>query len=652
MNKAINIVTSIMENEENYDKWGLTFPEHIREWKEFNMLIGENGAGKSRILQMIEHNAKRQCIVIHLDFSTYIRPQSQIMENSLHSDKCTLIKRLFFNEKEEESFDNSIYLNFLKHLGTQILPICNELFRMTNNEMTIVREEAEYYLDKLKPTIQEILHREIKLTEDGICLCKGHREVTLENEWNLLSPGEWNILLVIFAVLFINLVQKRNPCILLIDELETHLHPHAQLKLYELLKQGLDKSNANNHCTCIASHSIFLLPHFDIHELAYTHNGRIEKINGGLYQQIYDNLTGEGSRDGESLTDFFFSMSAWQYADYLAECFLAPTNVDTASNTDQQALQFVTLLQQMYQSKEKISVLDYGAGSGRIGKCIELMLKDKTNTKKIDKLIKKIKYNVYDKYCITFDFKENTDWVGEAYDHDKIHSVNGKFDIILLYNVLHEISIDEWVRELRFMLDLLSEDGLLLFGEREILSIGEKPYGKSGYLVLGKEELADLFPHAVIQEVIVPEIQRKTTICFAIKKPPARNVYPRRDNVRNALKTLRKNTRSKIKNRDKNGLGERDQSRKYAFYCQQYFNADEAIEIINKEEKSSKISQGNNNDTQTALNDFSTIKTEAMQSILSYEESPDQVSMPEPIPSDTEKNKIPREPPLSKPVSL
>lgn len=142
MNKAINIVTSIMENEENYDKWGLTFPEHIREWKEFNMLIGENGAGKSRILQMIEHNAKRQCIVIHLDFSTYIRPQSQIMENSLHSDKCTLIKRLFFNEKEEESFDNSIYLNFLKHLGTQILPICNELFRMTNNEMTIVREEA------------------------------------------------------------------------------------------------------------------------------------------------------------------------------------------------------------------------------------------------------------------------------------------------------------------------------------------------------------------------------------------------------------------------------------------------------------------------------------------------------------------------------
>ena len=165
-------------------------------------------------------------------------------------------------------------------------------------------------------------------------------------------------------------------------------------------------------------------------------------------------------------------------------------------------------------------------------------------------------------------------------------------------------------------MDLLSEDGLLLFGEREILSIGEKPYGKSGYLVLGKEELADLFPHAVIQEVIVPEIQRKTTICFAVKKPPARNVYPRRDNVRNALKTLRKNTRSKIKNRDKNGLGERDQSRKYAFYCQQYFNADEAIEIINKEEKSSKISQGNNNDTQTALNDFSTIKTEAMHAIL------------------------------------
>lgn len=153
----------------------------------------------------------------------------------------------------------------------------------------------------------------------------------------------------------------------------------------------------------------------------------------------------------------------------------------------------------------------------------------------------------------------------------------------MLYNVLHEIGIDEWVKELNFMFDLLSEDGVLLFSEREILSIGEKPYGKSGYLVLGKEELIKLFPNSKIEEIALPDKVRNVTWCYSIKKPEIKSGYPNKKTVMAALKSLKNNTKSKIRNRERNGLGEKRKSRKYAFYCQQYVNVEEALEMLDED---------------------------------------------------------------------
>ncbi|MBD5549570.1 MAG: AAA family ATPase [Lachnospiraceae bacterium] len=569
MGQAINIVKNIMKNEELYTRWGLNIRETGRKWEPFNILIGENGSGKSRMLQMIREGAKDQCTVIYLDFANYVQFSGNEDEGADNTEDNGLIDMLVFRNTDKRE----VFLNLLKYLDNQMVSVFDELFNMGNDRY--VRNRVHSILNELRPSIESILHREIEVREDGIYLCKEGREVIIKNEWSVLSPGERSILTVIFAVLFIKLLKE--PCILLIDELETHLHPDAQVKLYRLVKQALEKTDVD-HCTCIASHSIFLLPLFKIHELVYMNNGRIGKLNGGLYQQIYDNLTGEGEKKEESLTDFMYSMSAWQYADYLAECFLAPTTVDEAKSDDEQALKLVEILKDFRKRKDIIEILDFGAGTGRIGKCMELMEEERSEAAS---MLRGLRYHIYDRYSISGEFKKNTGWRGGAYGSEKgIISSKIKFDIILLYNVLHEIGVDEWVKELGFMLSLLAEGGILLFGEREILSVGEKPYGKSGYLVLGKEELLELFPRSRIKEVFLPDKQKTVTWCYSITKPVTEEGYPSEEGVKAALQTLKNRTKEKIRNRERNGLGERGKSRKYAFYCQQYVNAEEAIEIM------------------------------------------------------------------------
>lgn len=579
MGQATRIVEKIMQEKNNYLEWGLNFPEHKRKWEAFNILVGENGSGKSRILQMIKKNApKKECVVFHIDFASHVIMTDE--ENTADSD---LIKRLVFRKDGP----NEPFLNFLGCLDNQIISLFQELSNMWNDEY--MKGRVEEILAEMRPAAQEVLHRELVVEENSISLRKGDRTVTIMEEWEKLSPGERNILLTICCVLFIKL--QRRPGILLIDEMETHLHPDAQVNLYKFLKQNLEQSE-NDCCTCIASHSIFLLPLFEIHEVVYLHNGSIVKINGGLYQQVYDNLTGDGNKKEESLTDFLYSISAWQYADFLAQCFLKPTTVDEVKKDDEQALQFIEILKKRGGSGKKIEVLDFGAGTARIGRCMELKINDDEEVKKLSL---KLRYHIYDKFKITDEFTPNTTWHGGAYrSEEELKSCNIKFDIILLYNVLHEIGVDEWVSELCFMLDLLNENGILLFGEREVLSIGEDPYGKSGYLVLGEEELSKLFPASAISKVDLPEKTKPVTLCFAVNKPLTKAEYPCEENVKEALQVLKNNTKDKIKNRRTNGLGERGKSRKYAFYCQQYVNAEEAIELL--EETMTQTPESQNQD--------------------------------------------------------
>ena len=568
MGVARDIVKKIMKNEENYLPLGLKMSNN-NEWQEYNLLIGKNGSGKSRIIKMIKENAtKENCVVIHMDFS-----ESMYQEEK--KEEIDLARMLIFGKEQ----DNDAFDKFLIHMNSQVLKIFEQLFDMCKyNEL--FKKEAEDILRQLDISIKEILDRSIVIDEEGIALQKANVKKNIQEEWHIMSPGEKVILTIIMAVLIIGTVKR--PCILLIDEPENHLHPAAQIKMLKLLKKGLENMD---HCTCIASHSIIYLPLFEIKQIAYMNNGERQKINGTLYQQIYDKLVGQSANDDASLAGFLQSVATWEYAEYLAECFQEPQNIEKATANDEQALKLRKVLLEQYEKSQVINVLDFGAGSARIGRCLELRLLEE-NDEKLKEVVSRMKYHIYDKYKISEEFEENKEWRGHAFSSEQeLLDAKDSFDIILLFNVLHEISVEKWEEELNFIFRLLKFSGKLIFAEREILSMGEKPYGKSGYLVLGESELSKLFQGFKMRRIDLPEKVQEVTICYVIERDGLSNPLVNRDDVLNALKSLVQNSKNKIRDMLQNGTGRTLKARQYAFYCQQYVNAQMALEILNMNKK-------------------------------------------------------------------
>lgn len=109
---------------------------------------------------------------------------------------------------------------------------------------------------------------------------------------------------------------------------------------------------------------------------------------------------------------------------------------------------------------EELQVLDFGAGDARIGMCMKLDYGTGPKEK-----WPKIKYHVFDKYMkVTDQFVSGKFVFGKKFESEEaVAAQKGQMDIVLLYNVLHEIGVDEWCKELNLILSLLKENGVLVF---------------------------------------------------------------------------------------------------------------------------------------------------------------------------------------------
>ena len=176
----------------------------------------------------------------------------------------------------------------------------------------------------------------------------------------------------------------------------------------------------------------------------------------------------------------------------------------------------------------------------------------------LDKLIK---YEIYDPK-ISQESKEFV-WYKDVY------SIEGKYDCVVLMNVLHEIPPDEWTKTFHQIHRLLDTDGYLLFVEEYVLHKGEEA-NDYGYMILTEKELQILFGDYDLKNISKDDA---LTTCVPISKL---NFFRLSSNsVYNAIVALEQNSLQKLKNFKKKNTKEinKAKAREYAFWTQQYINA-------------------------------------------------------------------------------
>jgi SAM-dependent methyltransferase len=388
-----------------------------------------------------------------------------------------------------------------------------------------------------------------------------------------MSPGE--LILFYFCIFTCTLTISGDASIILLDEPELHLHPKKVIELISVLYEELP-----NTVLWIATHSIHLIPFFDFSEITHINDGKITGRKSSTYNEIFSEMVGNTHKD---LQIFLSSVDLWQYYEFIAECFCAPGTVFDNNTNDPQFMKFITFINNSYQQKQQIDVLDYGCGDGRFGNYIDLMQKDSRSEYKVN-------YYTYDEFS-----KKPTSIICHMehwMQRNQLLNANKQFDCVIMVNVLHEIDIKDWLNVFLTIETVLKPNGYLFFCEAITLTSGEMPYGDSGYLVLSENQLRILFDDIVMIPLgqIGNRNERIVEKAFAAAISSESISRVTQNRVIKAIKSLQDMSNTVIeelfpvKQSRKQILDKKDKDnniRKYAFYSQQYINAKMAYSTLN-----------------------------------------------------------------------
>jgi energy-coupling factor transporter ATP-binding protein EcfA2 len=373
-----------------------------------------------------------------------------------------------------------------------------------------------------------------------------------------LSPGQKTLFAYAVLFFFLDLNKGTNikDSIIIIDEPEKHLHPEAQIKLINSLKEIVSEKGQ----LWIATHSVHILSHLELDEIFMVDNGKIIPPSKTTPGKSLIDLMGIDEYI-EELATFINSTSEWAYANFMLQCFNSPDVIFSNNKNDPQ----FNLFKKFISNFKFLNLLDYGAGKGRIGYTIG----------EDEKLKSRISYSAFEPNIKhTADLRKVPNIRG-IYLHTESTQDNF-FDIVLLCNVLHEIPPQEWIDELREIKRILKPTGYLLIIEDKFLPKGETAH-ECGYLILGLEELKILFNCEEMLNLKLNDERYKERILFcAIKKG---QIKITNESLINALKALENNSFNQLKQL-RNSCQDVSQGRLYANQTQLYINSKIAIEIL------------------------------------------------------------------------
>jgi energy-coupling factor transporter ATP-binding protein EcfA2 len=362
-------------------------------------------------------------------------------------------------------------LNYIKKISVNALgQEYNETKGIRNKKDTELRQckILESYIVKLFGKQFQLGMDSADSTIKAQLLLDNH-ELSIES----LSPGERSLfaLAILFTTLEINSNNDLSNCIIVIDEPETHLHPDAQIRVLEELRKLVTPHGQ----LWIATHSIHIISNLQYDEIFLMKNGQLFTPNRSIPGESIIELMGIQRRIDE-LKQFINSVSSWAYSNFMVQCFQYPKVIANADKDDKQIKAIKNLLK-----AESIKFLDFGAGEGRVG---HSLFEDK-------KLAERIQYFAFEPEEVKRDRLRKQGYINECYGEIEEIPLN-YFDVVVLCNVLHEITPEDWPKLFNDIKSVLVDGGFCLIVEDKIMPKGENAH-KYGFLLLNETAIHSLF---------------------------------------------------------------------------------------------------------------------------------------------------------------
>ena len=369
---------------------------------------------------------------------------------------------------------NESALSLIQNVYDRYWNTSHQHFRGENDE----KERANEDLKRLQDIVERFLGVPLDRNADGEVTLFGKPIANAQ-----LSDGQ-KILLQLCVAIYAQ-GAKLSDYILVMDEPENHLHPSAVIEMIDKIQELNPEGQI-----WIATHSVALLSHFDPSCIWYVKDGSVS-YSGRKPEQVLEGLLGneENIQKLHSFIDLPDEFAANRFA---FECLLPPGVADPDA-ADPQFGQLKGILESIWSDgKEKISLLDYGAGKGRM--ISNLAENSRINPEMLD-------YVAFDEYAANKDACVKN--IGRFYSDAENRYFNTmeelqtkkddkSFDLILMCNVLHEIPHSRWIPLFKDLKRQLKDDGKLLLIEDCKIPVGELPHQK-GFVVLNTLHLKDLF---------------------------------------------------------------------------------------------------------------------------------------------------------------
>lgn len=357
---------------------------------------------------------------------------------------------------------------------------------------------------------------------------------------------------------------------LLLDEPDIFLHPQAQIELINGLRNIVGESGQ----IWVATHSLTILSMLKRDEIWLVEDGDVVSPSIETPGKILNSIVGEENID--ALENFLSSQYEWSSIQFALES-LFPPPVSDYKEVDPQQNQ---VIERLSNPSKQLKILDFGAGQGRIAQEI---LRNTNVAKGIYYQPLEENSSFHNQLASLTQQLQQISSINSSKEREVLDSyekLNGSqykefFDYVLLINVLHELPVNKWGVILNSIFNSLNADGKIIILEDQAIPKGENAH-EYGFLILNVEELKILFSleNSPIAHKHTDQKYSDRLTCVEI---PKSSIKVTNDTIIEAFERKKTNCKTEIKKLKNKAHKVASDGRKNAFLTQLYANTDMAI---------------------------------------------------------------------------